>query len=119
MTTYKSFIARGRTMVGALLLGGLAFSLCAAEPQSDASAATNSVAAAASATNTVPPAVKSQLTGAELYSIHCNRCHAERYPTERTAANWKTIMLHMQVRAGIPGNQARLILKYLQENSGR
>jgi cytochrome c5 len=61
----------------------------------------------------------SALTGAELYSMHCNRCHAERYPTERTAAQWKTIMLHMQVRANIPGAQARLILKYLQENSGR
>jgi cytochrome c5 len=61
----------------------------------------------------------SALTGAELYSMHCNRCHAERYPTERTAAQWKTIMLHMQVRANIPGTQARLILKYLQENSGR
>lgn len=65
------------------------------------------------------PRVKKQLTGAELYSIHCNRCHPERYPTERTAAQWKTIMLHMQIRANLPGKQARLILKYLQENSGR
>jgi mono/diheme cytochrome c family protein len=68
---------------------------------------------------TSPAPAKKTLTGAELYSIHCNRCHPERYPTERTAAQWKTIMLHMQVRANIPGNQARLILKYLQENSGR
>jgi mono/diheme cytochrome c family protein len=60
-----------------------------------------------------------KLTGAELYSMHCNRCHPERYPTERTAAQWKTIMLHMQVRANIPGSQAKLILQYLQENSGR
>ena len=70
-------------------------------------------------TNAVAPVAKPQLTGAELYSIHCNRCHPERYPTERTAAQWKTIMLHMQVRASIPGQQARLILQYLQENSGR
>jgi hypothetical protein len=62
---------------------------------------------------------KRHLTGAELYSIHCNRCHPERYPTERTAAQWKTIMLHMQVRANLPVEQARMILKYLQENSGR
>ena len=61
----------------------------------------------------------SQLTGAELYSIHCNRCHAERYPTERTGAQWKTIMLHMQVRANLPAGQSNLILQYLQENSGR
>ena len=103
----------------AALMGGLAFSLYSAEPQSDASSTTNSVEPAATSTNTVKSAVKYQLTGAELYSIHCNRCHPERYPTERTAAQWKTIMLHMQVRASIPGKQARLILQYLQENSGR
>ncbi len=60
-----------------------------------------------------------KLSGAELYSIHCNRCHPERYPTERTAAQWKTILLHMRVRANLPAEQARMILKYLQDNSGR
>ena len=58
-----------------------------------------------------------KLTGAELYSIHCNRCHAERYPTERTDAQWKTIMMHMQTRAQLPGKDAKAILKYLQENN--
>ena len=62
---------------------------------------------------------KKQATGAELYSMHCNRCHPERYPTERTAAQWKTIMLHMRIRANLPAEQSRLILKYLQDNSGR
>ena len=71
-----------------------------------------------SADKKVKPAPK-KLTGAELYSIHCNRCHPERYPTERTAAQWKTILLHMRVRANLPADQSRLILKYLQENSGR
>ena len=76
------------------------------------------------ATTTTSPAaaaapVKNQISGAELYSMHCNRCHAERYPTERTAAQWNTILLHMRVRANLPGQQARQILKYLQENSGR
>jgi len=60
-----------------------------------------------------------KLTGAELYSIHCMRCHPERYPTERTAAQWRTILLHMRVRANLPAEQARTILKYLQDNSGR
>jgi hypothetical protein len=60
-----------------------------------------------------------RLTGAELYSMHCNRCHPERYPTERTAAQWKTILLHMRVRANLPAEQSRTILKYLQDNSGR
>ena len=67
----------------------------------------------------VPQRPKHELTGAELYSMHCNRCHPERYPTERTAAQWKTILMHMRVRANLPAEHARIILKYLQENSGR
>ena len=59
-----------------------------------------------------------QFSGAELYAVHCNRCHAERYPTERTAAQWKTILTHMRVRANLPADQAKVVLKYLQENSG-
>lgn len=59
-----------------------------------------------------------QLTGAELYSLNCNRCHAERYPMEWTAAQWQTLILHMRVRANLPASQARRILKYLQEDSG-
>src|ERR1700690_4071802 len=108
-----------------VMVGGLASTLCSAGPTSDAPpsktdsapAPTNSVALNARAPEAAQPVLKPQLTGAELYSMHCNRCHPERYPTERTAAQWKTIMLHMQVRANIPGNQARLILQYLQDNS--
>ncbi len=61
---------------------------------------------------------KKKLTGAELYAIHCNRCHNERYATEFTAAQWKTIMAEMRVRANLPASQAKAILKYLQEDSG-
>ena len=68
-----------------------------------------------------PPETKAppkKLTGAELYAINCNRCHSERYATEFTAAQWKTIMLHMRVRANLPAAQVRVIVKYLQEDSG-
>lgn len=60
---------------------------------------------------------KKKLTGEELYAINCNRCHAERYATERTDAQWKTVMLHMRTRAQIPAEDATAILKYLQENN--
>ena len=90
------------------LIGGVLANFCLADPTSTASPPD---------ANTAP--VKRQLSGAELYSIHCNRCHPERYPTERTAAQWKTILLHMEVRANLPRSQSKLILKYLQENSGR
>lgn len=100
-----------------------------AQPSAGAAPALSQTNSVASQTNAPPPKVvqappqkvkvRHQFTGAELYSIHCNRCHPERYPTERTAAQWKTIMLHMQVRANLPASQAKLILKYLQDNSGR
>ena len=64
-------------------------------------------------------AEKKKLSGAELYQIHCSRCHPERYATERTEAQWKTIMLHMRVRANLPADQAKAVQKYLQEDAGK
>jgi hypothetical protein len=117
----KALIQTTFAAIAAMLIGGLASTFCYADPQSGASPSsqTNSVELKAKPPAPEKPVVKQQLTGAELYSMHCNRCHPERYPTERTAAQWKTIMLHMQVRANIPVKQSKLILKYLQENSGR
>ncbi len=111
----------------ALALGSAAllwapFQAATAEPAgSQAVAAPKAVVIPGSGSNVVnkPKPAGRSLSGAELYSIHCNRCHPERYPTERTAAQWKTIMLHMRVRANLPGQQAQTILKYLQDNSGR
>lgn len=79
---------------------------------------TNAPPAQTTAAKPAKKPVKKKLTGAELYQINCNRCHAERYPTEFTAAQWKSIVTHMRVRANIPAAQAREILKYLQEDSG-
>ena len=63
-------------------------------------------------------AAKKKLTGADLYAVHCGRCHPERYATEFTAAQWKTVMIEMRVRANLPAEQAKAILKYLQEDGG-
>ena len=88
---------------------------------------TNTTNTVTSATNTVTSATKEtkekksapqKLTGAELYAINCNRCHPERYPTEFNPSQWKTIMLHMRVRANLPAKQAKEVLKYLQEEGG-
>ncbi len=70
---------------------------------------------------TVPPAkkagkkAKKKLSGSELYAVHCNRCHPERYAPERSDAQWETILLHMRTRATLPAEQARAILKYLRK----
>jgi hypothetical protein len=65
------------------------------------------------------PKAEKKLTGAELYAVNCNRCHPERYPTEFNSAQWQTIMLHMRVRANLPAKQAKEILKYMKEESGK
>jgi cytochrome c5 len=123
MKRQKLILWGAAALVGACLFGsGLAPVRAQPPTTTDAPASpTNSVALKARTpdTDTKKVVMKGQLTGAELYSMHCNRCHQERYPTERTGAQWKTIMLHMQVRANIPVSQAKLILQYLQENSGR
>jgi mono/diheme cytochrome c family protein len=62
---------------------------------------------------------ETKYSGADLYAMHCSRCHPERYATERTGTQWKTLMLHMRVRANLPSEQAKVILKYLQEDSGK
>jgi cytochrome c5 len=74
--------------------------------------------AAAKDPKSAPAPKKKKLTGAELYAINCNRCHPERYATEFTSSQWKTIMTHMRVRANLPAAQAKEILRYLQEDSG-
>jgi mono/diheme cytochrome c family protein len=61
---------------------------------------------------------KSSLSGAEIYSMYCGRCHPERYPAERTAAQWKTIVLWMRVRANLPAAHVRTLSEYLQASSG-
>jgi len=131
MNKSKQFKVLFRTIfaavITAVVIGGLASTLCSAEPKSDTPPpktqptppGTNSVEPKANSPATRKAPVKIQLSGAELYSMHCNRCHPERYPTERTAAQWKTILLHMRVRANLPAEQSRTILKYLQDNSGR
>jgi hypothetical protein len=88
----------------------------AAVPDKPQVGATTSTGADAIAKQAKP--APKQLTGAELYSMHCARCHPERYPNERTSAQWKTIGMHMRVRANLPAEHFRKVLKYLQDNSG-
>src|ERR1039457_977569 len=101
MKTRKVILGGALALVGACLLG-LGLTPAHADPAKNADQKT----------------APKKPTGAELYAINCSRCHPERYATEFTAAQWKTIMLHMRVRANLPAAQAKVILKYLQEDSG-
>jgi hypothetical protein len=117
----RKMICWSGPVLACVCLAGLGLVIAqAGPPKTDSTASsTNSVLPKAEAAPAEKPAGKPDLTGAELYSMNCERCHQERYPTERTGAQWKTIMLHMQVRANLPVKQSKLILQYLQENSGR
>ena len=117
----KSWMVTGLgvvSVVAAIYASSLTFVAAADPPVAKVSDAKPTEATAADAKAPPTKPAKKKLTGAELYSIHCNRCHAERYATEFTSAQWKTVMLHMRVRANLPAAQAREILKYLQEDSG-
>lgn len=59
------------------------------------------------------------LSGAELWTINCSRCHTARNPAEFTAAQWGTIIFEMRVRANLPAAQARELEKYLKGGAGK
>ena len=76
---------------------------------------------AGSGAKDAPPAeVKtSGLSGVELWTMHCNRCHTYRGSNEFTSAHWENILMHMRIRANIPAAQAREIIKFLQQGAGK
>lgn len=109
-------IGLGLTAAWIYMMASVVFAGDAAGQSASAASTSSTPTADAPAAKADPPA-KKKLSGAELYRINCNRCHPERYPTERTDAQWKTIMLHMRTRAQLPAKDARAILRYLQENN--
>ena len=112
--------------LSSLCLGGLAMAgfICLASPNvaraddSTNAPAKNIAAPQAPDKSEKQSKPKKMVSGVELYAIHCNRCHSERYPVEFNEAQWKTLMIHMRVRANLPADQAREILKYLQDEAG-
>ena len=68
---------------------------------------------------TTTPVKAEPLSGAELWTLNCSRCHTARSPGEFTAAQWQTILMHMRVRANLPATQAREVLKFLQAGAGK
>ena len=52
--------------------------------------------------------------GAREWSAYCSSCHNARPQSERSPAEWDTIMLHMRSRASLTGEDAIAITKYLR-----
>jgi cytochrome c5 len=58
-----------------------------------------------------------QLSGEELWSMNCQRCHNMRPPTMYSDAQWDVIVHHMRVRANITGAEQRAIADFLKSGS--
>ncbi len=68
---------------------------------------------------TAAPIKVEPLSGAELWAMNCSRCHMARNPGEFTAAQWRTIIRHMRIRANLPASQAKELQKYLEAGAGK
>ena len=52
--------------------------------------------------------------GVKAWSENCARCHNMRDPKEFRDDQWRMIVMHMRVRGGLTGQDARDILTFLQ-----
>jgi hypothetical protein len=52
--------------------------------------------------------------GAEMWARTCARCHALRPPDEFSYDQWEVIVEHMRVRATLPAEKTRTILRFLK-----
>lgn len=55
--------------------------------------------------------------GAQTWANNCDRCHEMRDPRDFEANQWRVIVTHMRIRAGLTGQEARDVLKFLQQSS--
>ena len=54
------------------------------------------------------------LSGEELWTNNCMRCHNMRPPTMYSNAQWDVIVHHMRLRANITGQEQRAIVEFLK-----
>jgi cytochrome c2 len=80
-----------------------------AEPKANRKAATKSSSAVSRDSST-------ELSGEELWSNNCLRCHNIRPPTMYGNAQWDVIVHHMRVRANITGQEQRAIVEFLKSS---
>jgi nitrate/TMAO reductase-like tetraheme cytochrome c subunit len=69
---------------------------------------------AATSTSAVSSDSYMGLTGEELWSNNCMRCHNIQPPTRYSNAQWDVIVHHMRLRANITGQEQRAIVEFLK-----
>ena len=58
----------------------------------------------------------SALSGEELWSMNCRRCHNIQPSTMYSDAQWEVILHHMRVRGNLTGADTRAILEFLKSS---
>ena len=91
-----------------LLLASMTWNLLA-EPEAKQKTATESSSAVSSDSYM-------GLSGEELWSNNCLRCHNIRPPTMYSNAQWDVIVHHMRLRANITGQEQRAIVEFLKSS---
>jgi hypothetical protein len=56
------------------------------------------------------------LSGEELWSMNCRRCHNIQPATMYSDAQWDVIVHHMRVRANLTGADQRAIIEFLKSS---
>jgi hypothetical protein len=72
--------------------------------------------AAAESSGAAPSDSYMGLTGEELWSNNCLRCHNIRPGTMYGNAQWDVIVHHMRLRANITGQEQRAIVEFLKSS---
>ena len=99
-----------RVLLAALLLLFISTSMdLFAEPKAKQKTTTESSSAVSSDTYM-------GLTGEQLWSNNCLRCHNIRPPTMYGNAQWDVIVHHMRLRANITGQEQRAIVEFLKSS---
>lgn len=57
------------------------------------------------------------IRGATVWADNCVRCHNLRAPEEFNDLQWKLIVTHMRVRAGLTGQETRDVIAFLQQSN--
>lgn len=55
--------------------------------------------------------------GVKAWANNCASCHNLRPPSDLRDDQWRVVVAHMRVRADLTGQEARDVLKFLQESN--
>jgi hypothetical protein len=97
-------------------LTALALLICAGASWNVLAGSKESRQTATESSSVVTSDSSTQLSGQEIWSMNCQRCHNLRPSTMYSDAQWDVIVHHMRVRANITGAEQRAIADFLKSS---